>query len=53
LTRSAARVLWEPGEGEDVRAGGIEVLVGVGELDLDVVQEPVELGMHGGCTGWS
>jgi hypothetical protein len=34
----------EAGEGEVVGPGGVEVVVRVGQLSIDVVQEPVELG---------
>lgn len=36
----------EPGEREDVGPGGVEVLVCFGEFPVDVVQQPVELGVH-------
>ena len=42
----------EPGEREDVRPGGIEVAVRVRELAVDVVQQPVELGVEA-ASGWS
>ena len=35
--------LGELGEGEDVGSGGVEVLIRVGELSVDIVQETVEL----------
>jgi len=44
-------VLGELGEGEDVRAGSVEVFVDLGQFALDVVQEPVELGVHGRLVG--
>src|SRR5690606_29535592 len=44
-------VLGEAGEGQDVGPGDIQVLGDRGELAGDVVQQPVELGVHGCGVG--
>ncbi len=44
-------VLGEAGEREDVGASSVEVVVDLGELVLDVVQESVELGVDRGAVG--
>ena len=42
----------EPGEREDVSSRVVEVVVRVRELAVDVVQQPVELGVEA-ASGWS
>src|SRR5690606_16151836 len=43
--------LGELGEGENIRPGGVEVLVRVWELAFDVVKETVKLGVNGAGVG--